>query len=155
MKVLNSTPVLTDFSTFRMSAILLVIGSFLLAIALVLTIAFLWIYLGHYNDIEVKFKRAKYSGRRYFYKGFLKLDFQIIFLIDKIEFDEDYDEAPNRYRQVLSDYPNAITCAVYADYIDLQREGVYRVGVLVDDDDNKPTEGYTEDKLPEQDVSIK
>ena len=62
-----------------MSAILLVIGSFLLAIALVLTIAFLWIYLGHYNDIEVKFKRAKYSGRRYFYKGFSNSMFKLSF----------------------------------------------------------------------------
>ena len=60
-----------------MSAILLVIGSFLLAIALVLTIAYLWIYLGHYNEIEVKFKRATYNGRRYFYKGLLILSFKI------------------------------------------------------------------------------
>ena len=56
---------------------------------------------------------------------------------------------------MLIDYPNATTCAVYNDYIDLHREGVYRVGVLVDDDEkDKPKEGYKEDKLPEQDVSI-
>ena len=52
-----------------MSAVLLVIGSFFLAIALILTIAFLWIYLGHYTEISVKFHKAKYGGKRYFYKG--------------------------------------------------------------------------------------
>ena len=50
--------------------ILLLIGTFVLAIGLVLTIAFLWIYLGHYREIDVKFKTSSFSGRRYFYKGF-------------------------------------------------------------------------------------
>jgi len=93
--------------------------------------------LGHYNQIDVKFKKAKYSGKRYFYK----------------EFDEDYDEAATRYRQVLTDYPDSISCGVYDEYIDLQREGKYRIGVIATEDD-KLIDGYLEAKLPDSDVSI-
>jgi len=122
---------------FRMSALLLIISSFFLAIALILTIAFLWIYLGHYTEISVKFQKAKYGGKRYFYK----------------EFDEDYDEAATRYRQVLKDYPDKTSCGLYENYVDLHREGAYRVGVLANDNE-EPKSGYKVDLLPLQEISL-
>ena len=139
-----------DRTFFRMSAFLLVIGSFLLAIALILTIAFLWIYLGHYTEISVKFQKAKYGGQRYFYKGTLSL---VSFSYFFIEFDEDYDEAATRYRQVLKDYPGKVSCGLYENYVDLHREGAYRVGVLAEENE-EPKSGYKVDLLPLQEISI-
>ena len=50
-------------------------------------------------------------------------------------------------------YQRKTVWRVYDEYIDLQREGKYRIGVIANEDD-KLIDGYLEAKLPESDVSI-
>ena len=85
---------------------------------------------------------------------FIKVPFFISLLCwNVLEFDEDYDEAATRYRQVLKDYPGKVSCGLYENYVDLHREGAYRVGVLADNNE-EPKPGYKVDLLPLQEVSI-
>jgi len=99
------------------TTILLAIGALTLSVMLILTIAYLWIYLGHYNNITVGLKptHAPHTDKAIAYK----------------EFDGDFDEIPTKYNEVLAEYPDHISFGIYDDYEIDKFEGKYKIGVFI------------------------
>lgn len=119
------------FSMVLSTTILLAFGALTLSVMLILTIAYLWIYLGHYSNITVGVKptHAPHTDKIIAYKGTLSSYFFMCKLF--LEFDGDFDEIPTKYNEVLAEYPDHISFGIYDDYETDKFEGKYRIGVFI------------------------
>ena len=113
------------------TTILLAIGALTLSVMLILTIAYLWIYLGHYNNITVGLKptHAPHTDKAIAYKG--KFSYFMRYKYGFQEFDGDFDEIPTKYNEVLAEYPDHISFGIYDDYEIDKFEGKYKIGVFI------------------------
>ena len=64
-----------------------------------------------------------------------------------LEYDEDFDYIPARYREVLADYPGHISCGVYEKYSQDDFEGKYKIGVVIETEADV-LKGYDFEYLP-------
>ena len=124
-----------------------------MAVLLVLTVAYLFVYLGYYTPIIVRTKSPEFADALIAYKGLL-FSFFAELADDISEFDEEFDNVPKRYKDVCTDYgKQKVACGIFDDFDSSYTEGTFKIGVLIESKDEL-LEGYKLDKLPSAEAAI-
>ena len=123
---------------------------FVLAIALIFTIAYLFVYLGYFTAIDVKVEKPEISGLMFAYKGILSKK-STLYKIE--EFDDQFDEVPKLYKSIAEDYPESKTLGLYESYDESYTEGVFKLGAIISDEAEVKT-GYLLGTLPDSSAAI-
>ena len=123
---------------------------FVLAIALIFTIAYLFVYLGYFTAIDVKVEKPEISGLMFAYKGILSKK-STLYKIE--EFDDQFDEVPKLYKSIAEDYRENKTLGLYESYDESYTEGVFKLGAIISDEAEVKT-GYLLGTLPDSSAAI-